>query len=715
LSGFSLQTGSRHSGTFAAILAVAAWVSPFAAAANGQSPTPQPDQTAAPQQATPPEPAPPSGTVIFSRDLAHDPVAPADAQTPTAAELKEDDALGVTDAERSALTFTAYDLDAHLTPASAGISVRAGLTVRNDGAAPLSRLVLQISSSMHWDAFSSVTLATSTAPTSSSRLDFKAHRVATDADHTGWMQEAVIPLPQPLAPGASMALTALYSGAIPQSAERLERIGAPANQALDADWDAIAGSDPLVPGGGVALRGFGDVLWYPVSAVPVFLGDGAKLFQAVGRTKLRESAATARLRLAIEYTGDPPNAAFFCGRREHLTALSDNPDVPVAEAPGIATAVFDAQPLGFRTPSLFVTDHPSTPVDASPNQTDVGEIAAVTDHYDALPAYSAATALVEPLLADWFGARPLGTLNLLDHPGQPFEDDTLLVRPLRIEDPNQLAPSLAHSLTHAWIHSQYAWIDEGLAQFAGLLWTERTKGRAAALDQLQDDARTLALAEPAASDPDAAASGGNGSSSSSSSNPSSPQDANAGESLVEASSDIYYRTKAAAVWWMLRGITGDDVLKQALQAYRLDPKLDRDPEGFEQTLEKISHKDLRWFFDDWVYRDRGLPDLTIVNVTPRELDARNGQPAGWLISVEVRNDGDAEAEVPFTVRSAPGQGAGAVAASATETQRLRIPGHSSLSRRIVFSGLPDSVEVNDGSVPETRASIHTRQLVLPHK
>ena len=51
-------------------------------------------------------------------------------------ELKADDPLKVTDAERDALTFTAYDLDVHLTPASAGISVRAGVTVRNDGAAP---------------------------------------------------------------------------------------------------------------------------------------------------------------------------------------------------------------------------------------------------------------------------------------------------------------------------------------------------------------------------------------------------------------------------------------------------------------------------------------------------------------------------------------------------------------------------------------------------
>ena len=49
---------------------------------------------------------------------------------------------------------------------------------------------------------------------------------------------------------------------------------------------------------------------------------------------------------------------------------------------------------------------------------------------------------------------------------------------MRAAEAASLAPALAHSLTHAWIRSTHAWIDEGLAQFMGLLWTERTLGRA---------------------------------------------------------------------------------------------------------------------------------------------------------------------------------------------------------------------------------------------
>jgi hypothetical protein len=659
---------------------------------SAPAPTPQaqPDQSAATPSS---DAAPPPGKVLFSRDANSPPDSqpPAAQPAPTSAS-PSDLSLAVTDSERSALTFTAYDLDVHLTPASSGISVRAQLTVRNDSAAPLPRLVLDITSSTHWDAISARPSASSAVP-----LKFVTHPVPTDADHTGAMNEAVISLPQPLAPGASITLTALYSGAIPPSAERLERIGAPADQADAEDWDAIAPGNPGTLETGTALRGFGNVLWYPVAAPPVFLGDGARLFQAVGETKLREQAASIRLRLAVEYIGDPPDAAFFCGRREPLIAISDDANLPVAEAPGIATAVFDPQPLGFRTPNLFIAAG-SANITGTPANPSL--IAAITDHYDALPAYSAAAALVEPLLTDWLGPRPLTALTILDHPGQPFEDDALLVRPMRAEDPATLAPSLAHSLTHTWIHSTHPWIDEGLAQFISLLWTERSSGRAAALAALQDAARSLALIEPESPvDSIAAATAPASGATTAVPGPITP----AGASLIAATGDAFYRTKAAAVWWMLRGIVGDDALKQALQAYRSDTRLDRDPTGLQHRLEQVSHKDLAWFFNDWVYRDRGLPDLSIANITPSQLESRNGLPAGWLVAVEVRNDGYASAEVPVTVRSD----------SASQTQRLRISGRSSASTRIVFAGTPEQVEVNDGGVPETETSVHTRQLILP--
>jgi Peptidase family M1 domain len=618
-------------------------------------------------QETPPvdSPPPPQGKVLFDRNL-DSPEVEKKAKAPVDGAVVE-----VSDAERTSLTFTSYDLDVHLTPAESQLAVHARFGVRNTGKAPLTRLVFQISSALSWESFA-VQIEGRVVP-----LTFTQHAIDTDSDHTGKAAEAVVSLPQPLEPGATLALTGFYSGEVVQSAERLERIGAPLDQAANADWDQIGAER-------TALRGFGNVLWYPTSAPPVFLGDGAKLFQSVGLNKLRQAEATVHMRLTVEYVGDAPDAAFFCGRREQLVKVSENQNLPVAESPGVATAEFSERPLGFRTLSLFVTDRAGTVTDNS-------LISAVTDHYDALPSYGAASTKVQPLLVEWLGAGPLSVLNILDHEGQPFEDDALLVVPMRAAAAEVLAPSLVHSLSHAWFSSSHVWLDEGVAQWMSLLWIEQSQGREAAVKQLQQEVNTLSLVEPGPS---------SGSSAGTSSSSSSASASDAGQSLILASDEVYYRTKAAAVLWMLRSVVGDDALKRALQTYRTD-KLDSDPKEFQRVLERSAKRDLAWLFDDWVYRDRGLPDLSIANVTPRALDKIGDKGNGFLVSVEVTNDGDAAAEVPVTVRSG----------TLTSTQRLRIAGRSSASTRIVFEGTPDEVIVNDGSVPEVTASIHTKQIL----
>ena len=597
--------------------------------------------------------AAPHGKVLFNRDQ------DSPAQKAVKVPAKQP-AVAVTDSERSSLTFTAYDLDVHLATVQSNLAVHARFTVKNSGKQTLDRLVFQISSSLRWESFAM------RAAGRVSELPFTVENVDTDADHTGKATEAVVSLPEPLQPGGSLEMSGLYSGEVVQSAERLVRIGAPSDQAAHTDWDKISPE-------GTALRGFGNVLWYPTAAAPVFLGDGAKLFQSVGQTKLQQAAATVHLLLTVAYVGDRPDAAFFCGRREQLVATSENQNLPVAESPGIATAEFSERPLGFRALSLFVTDRAGTVTDNS-------LISAVTSHYDALPSYGAASAKVQPLLAEWLGPGPLEILNILDHEGQPFEDDALLVAPMRASTADVLAPSLAHSLSHAWFGSSHAWLDEGVAQFISLLWMAQSQGREAAIDRMQEDTKALALIEPTPAENTAAD--------------------QAAQSLIQARDEVYYRTKAAAVVWMLRSVVGDDALKRALQTYRND-KQDADPKEFQRVLEQSSRRDLGWFFDDWVYEDKGLPELTIASVTPRALDQIGDKGSGWLVAVEVRNDGGATAEVPVTVRSG----------TLTATQRLRIPARSSASTRIVFEGTPTEVLVNDGSVPEVTSSLHTKEIV----
>ena len=595
------------------------------------------------------------GTVLFSGQKATDAIVPAVAE--------EMPRIAVP--ERSAGTFTGYDLDVHLTPASAGVAARAAMTLRNDSAEAMGRVVLQVSSTLRFERVTDV---------NGMPLRFVSQAVDTDADHTGAMTEAVVTLPAPLAPGASMALTAVYSGTIRRSSGRLDRLGAPAAQAGAADWDEATGSGLT----SAALRGFGSVLWYPVSAVPVFLGDGAEMVKAVGRMRFRERAATMRLRLAVEYTGEAPVSAYFLGRREQMTVHSENQDVPVAEAPGIATAEFGGETLGFRAVSLFVTEKPESLPEG-------GLLSIVSEQDDAAKAYDDAAHRVQPMLAEWFGAAgPAEPLHVIDHAGQTFEDGPLLVTAMRAVPADALAPGMAAALSHAWTgsrtHAATPWIEEGLARFMYTLWLERTDGRESAVRELQRAAVALALAEPPPS------SGGD----------------KVGQSLVDARDEVYFETKAAAVWWMLRGIVGDDALRVALVRYRREAKSADDSGLLERVLEQAAGVSLAWFFDDWVYADKGLPDLSIVRVTPRELATKGGKTQGWLVAVEVKNDGDAVAEVPVTVR------AGGLSA----TERIRVAGQGTASTRILFEKEPEEVLVNDGTVPELRTSVHRRKITM---
>jgi hypothetical protein len=621
--------------------------------------------------------------VLFSRGI------PAPADTPDAAETAEPasaaistsvpsrpqgppdtlPAIPVTQAERSALRIVAYDLDLHLIPADSALEMHATVTLRNIAAAPIARIPLQISSSLRWQTISGQT-ASGLRPVS-----FTQSPVATDTDHTGYAQEAVVTLAEPLAPGSTVALSVFYAGEIRQTAARLELLGTPSDRADQTDWDEIVATNDDAA---TALRGFGNVLWLPVAAPTALFGDGNQLFDLVNRERAAAASATVRLHLAVDYVGDPPVGAIFDGELHPLTAMPDEQDELITQTHGLAISEFPSRPVGFRLPSLFLTAQ-------QPTVSESQALAVITPNAELASPYREAAAQVQPLLSDWFGVNPIQPLTLLDHAGEPFQDDALLVMKLsaggRVAD---LARRLAGPLTHAWFRSSHPWIGEGLADFMGLLWTERSKGREAAVAAYQEQTGPLALAEP---DLSAAA-------------------AQAGEPLTKAISPIYFRTKAAAVWWQLREILGEDTLRQGLIAYRhsesIGTAFDSDPKAMQATLERVSGKDLAWFFDDWVYRDRGLPDLEIVEVNPHPLPEHLGKSDGYLVAVAVRNLGDAAAEVPVTVRS------GGLSA----TERLRIAARSLATTRIVFNGTPETVQVNDGSTPELRSSMHSRQIEI---
>ncbi|HWZ11969.1 MAG TPA: hypothetical protein VNX22_02385, partial [Acidobacteriaceae bacterium] len=217
----------------------------------------------------PAQPAPAQTTqpdhrrTVYSRSGDQQPAAAAQTQE------KPDD-VTATDEERSAVLITSFDFDVRLLPLENALNMRARITVKNDAAHPLGKLPLQISSSLDW-----VEVRRATAEGSPEIFPLHVRTLDSDIDHTGKVHETVVVLRQPLAAGASVSLELLYSGTVTLNATRLERIGTPHDAAVHTDWDRIDSDF-------ISLTGFGSTLWHPAAAPPVLLGDGAKLFHAIG-------------------------------------------------------------------------------------------------------------------------------------------------------------------------------------------------------------------------------------------------------------------------------------------------------------------------------------------------------------------------------------------------------------------------------------------------
>ena len=601
-------------------------------------------EASSPAMVPPQVPAEHAPTVILSRSVEDSGGSPA---APPAAKAS---AVTPSEAERQAVTFLSYDLDVHLQPREHAMAVRARILLRNDSDSPLGRVPLQISSTLQW---TSVRVADAPAA-------FTQQLVGSDIDHTGALREAVIPLAQPLAPQQTLAVDLTYEGTAALSATRLEQIGTPADVAEASDWDRV--SDEFV-----GLRGFGNVAWYPVASAPVALGDGAKFFAEAAAERQRQSQATVTMRVTMEFFAEAPDLAVLDGETFRVTPTS----LPAAASvPGIVTCTLPPTQLGFSSPSLFLLTR-------TPQEGNGVAVFARTEDAANAQAYMTTATIVLPLVHRWLGTEPRGTLNIVDLPEKddaPFEDGAVLFANVQSTEPDKLTGTLVHSLAHVYFRSPYPWLQEGVASFMGSLWLEQNRGRDIAIQQLDNTRGALSLAEP-----DGAAA---------------PGAASATQALLIARDPVYYRTKATYVFWMLRDLAGDDALARALREYR--PGSDTMGTGFEQVLERTSGKDLKWFFENWVYHDRGLPDLSIAGVYPNKASV----PGSYIVAVDVANSGTAEAEVPVSVSSG----------TTTVTERLRIPAKSRISHRFLLQGQPAEVAVNDGTVPEVEASVHRQTL-----
>jgi hypothetical protein len=281
-------------------------------------------------------------------------------------------------------------------------------------------------------------------------------------------------------------------------------------------------------------------------------------------------------------------------------------------------------------------------------------------------------------VAEWFGPQTaaIAIADLPDSNAAPFESGTMLLTSMARVDPKLAEINLVHELVHAALTSPRPWIQEGLAHFAEAIYREQKQdGREAALDFLNRHRAAFVEAEK-----DVATA---------------PQK-NPGQPLATTFDESYYRSKSVYVWWMLRDMIGEDALKQAIHNYRAAD--DKDPNYVEQLVATAAKRDLSWFFDDWVYHDRGLPDFRVLAAHPW-----SGTKDRQLLTVTIENLGGAGAEVPFTIRFATGE----------VTRRIEVRAKSTASTRVEVPATATEVVVNDGSVPESDLTNNVFKITTP--
>jgi hypothetical protein len=552
--------------------------------------------------------------------------------------------------DREAFTFTNYDLNVQVEPEQQRLGVRGKITLRNDSPTPQKIAVLQITSSLDWRSIKS----------GDKRLQFVTQPYTSDIDHTGALSEAIVTLPQPVAPKGTIELEIGYEGVILLDATRLTRIGAPEAAAKSSDWDQIG---PKF----TAVRGVGYVAWYPITTEVANLSEGDSLFEVLGRWKSREAGSKMHIQLGTSRESED--------RAQVL--LVNNPTCQVTyEQMGRAqhlSADCTYQRLRLDAPAFVIAEYQELDRAAIEVGYLHGNDASATNFADAADK-------IVPFIAEWFGPmrEKARTADLPDANAAPFESGSLLLTPLAGIDLKLAGLIAAHQLTHASFSSPRPWINEGLAHFAQALYLEQQKGRHAALDYMGLHRTAFVELEKQAAKP----------------NP----DEEAARSLVNTASEEMYRSKAMCVWWMLRDMIGEPALKKALASYRVEE--DKEPSYMPRLIQAQTQRDLEWFFDDWVYRDRGLPDFKVASAFSRKT-----MTGAYMLTITVENLGAAGAEVPLTVKFAGGD----------VTQRLEVRARNKAAIRVEIPAVLQEVVVNDGSVPESDTSNNTFKVEAEEK
>lgn len=539
--------------------------------------------------------------------------------------------------DREAFTFTNYDLTVQIEPEQHRLGVRGKITLRNDSSIPQKDIALQISSTLDWKSIQAAGKA----------VQFVTHQYTSDIDHTGALSEAIVNLPHEVPPKGTMELTVGYEGVIPLDVTRLTRIGLSEDKARHIDWDQISKSF-------TAVRGIGYVVWYPVAAESANLSEGNSVAETEAQWNARFANTT--MSLIFESTIDAP--IFFTGT-PNLGSVGKQPGI-------IKVGAFSLTNPGMIGPTFVIADYQKLIAN------DLITIQYLPGQDAAAKEYAEVAANINPIPAVGGGSGGLQILGLSDPDASSFVSEGMLLCPLKSPVSNDAVLDMVYAKARHLVSSPRAWIHEGLAHYAQAVFIADNAGRQAALDYLNAHRTPLIEAEKAIKPGE-----------------------EANHSLINSPDDLYLQTKAMDVWWMLRDMLGDHPLG-FLPDYHASE--DHDAAYMQRLIEKQTHRDLQWFFDDWVYRDRGLPDFRVDSVYPRPI-----VDGGFMVTVTIENLGNAGAEVPIILRTQ----------SEEIIKRLEVHAKSKAAIRVPTSSIPVEVVVNDGSVPESDVSNNVFKVPQP--
>jgi hypothetical protein len=394
------------------------------------------------------------------------------------------------------------------------------------------------------------------------------------------------------------------------------------------------------------------VAWYPIATESADFSEGNSMFRVVERWKKREQDSSMKLSIGTDEGGDTSALIVMCnGKLINGDTRGGSPHYHWAQC------AFDR--FGSAVPML-VTGTLTEKATSGPMA-----IYALTPNEAGASTYVASIGPGSEFVTNWFGAPKwqVSVVDLANANSAPFESGNMLLASMAGEDAKLAGINVVHMLTHSAIQSPRPWVHEGLAHFAEAMYREKQGGREAALMLLGIHRAAFLENEKEAM---------------------SHVQSSADDALATTFEESYYRSKAAYVWWMLRDMVGDSALKQAIRAYKREE--DKDPKYVEKLVEAASKKNLGWFFEDWVYHDRGLPDFHVQSVHPWK-----NEKGAHMLTVTIENLGNAGAEVPFTVHFADGEVA----------RRLEVRAKSAATTRVEVPGVPTDLVINDGSVPES--------------